>query len=245
MAFTANKLLKATGADTAESINSAEALTLLGIGGTPVPSTRVVATTSPLNGGGALTGDLNLTLDTVPITKGGTGQTGATAAFDALAPTTTQGDTIYHNGTDNVRLPKGTAGQVLTMNAGATAPEWADVIDASITNAKLATMAQSTIKGRAEGAGTGAPTDLTASQVAAIIDGQDFVWTGQHSFNEELNLLEASAPINSPAPGYAQLYVNDTDHELHINSNSVDRVIATLAAVAYTIASPRRSWMGC
>jgi hypothetical protein len=62
---------------------------------------------------------------TVAIADGGTGQTGATAAFDALAPTTTQGDIIYHNGTDNVRLAKGTAAQVLTMNAGATAPEWA------------------------------------------------------------------------------------------------------------------------
>ena len=35
------------------------------------------------------------------------------------------GDTLYHNGTSYVRLAKGTAGEVLTMNAGATAPEWA------------------------------------------------------------------------------------------------------------------------
>ena len=66
---------------------------------------------------GSLTG-------TVAIANGGTGQTTATAAFDALAPTTTAGDTIYFNGTDNVRLPKGTAGQALVMNSGATAPEW-------------------------------------------------------------------------------------------------------------------------
>lgn len=65
----------------------------------------------------------------VAITDGGTGQSTATAAFDALAPTTTQGDIIYHNGTDNVRLAKGTAGQTIKMNSGATAPEWA----ASIT----------------------------------------------------------------------------------------------------------------
>ena len=58
------------------------------------------------------------------VSKGGTGAGTATAAFDALAPTTTQGDTIYHNGTDNVRLAKGTANQVLAMNSGATAPEW-------------------------------------------------------------------------------------------------------------------------
>ncbi len=61
----------------------------------------------------------------VSIIRGGTGQSSQTAAFDALAPTTTQGDIIYHNGTDNVRLAKGAASKVLTMNAGATAPEWA------------------------------------------------------------------------------------------------------------------------
>ena len=36
------------------------------------------------------------------------------------------GDTMYYNGTDYIRLAKGTAAQVLAMNAGATAPEWAD-----------------------------------------------------------------------------------------------------------------------
>ena len=40
----------------------------------------------------------------------------------------------------------------------------------SITNAKLANMNQATLKGRASGAGTGDPTDLTAAQVAAILD---------------------------------------------------------------------------
>ena len=65
-----------------------------------------------------------LPTSTVPIANGGTGQTDKTSAFDALAPTTTQGDTMYYNGTDVVRLPKGTAGQALVMNSGATAPEW-------------------------------------------------------------------------------------------------------------------------
>lgn len=35
------------------------------------------------------------------------------------------GDLLYHNGTNLVRLAKGTALQGLRMNAGATAPEWA------------------------------------------------------------------------------------------------------------------------
>ena len=34
------------------------------------------------------------------------------------------GDVLYYDGTNYVRLGKGTAGQALVMNAGATAPEW-------------------------------------------------------------------------------------------------------------------------
>ena len=37
------------------------------------------------------------------------------------------GDIMYHNGTDYIRLAKGTANQVLQINSGATAPEWAGV----------------------------------------------------------------------------------------------------------------------
>jgi hypothetical protein len=45
----------------------------------------------------------------------------------------------------------------------------AAVIDDSITNTKLANMAQATIKGRAAGAGTGDPSDLSATQVRTIL----------------------------------------------------------------------------
>lgn len=61
----------------------------------------------------------------LPIANGGTGQTSQTAAFDALSPLTTQGDVLYHNGTDNVRLAAGTNGHFLrTQGAGAN-PIWA------------------------------------------------------------------------------------------------------------------------
>lgn len=40
----------------------------------------------------------------------------------------------------------------------------------AVTNAKLADMAAATLKGRASGAGTGAPTDLSSTQAAVIID---------------------------------------------------------------------------
>ena len=43
------------------------------------------------------------------------------------------GDILYHVATDYARLAKGTASQLLTMNAGATAPEWASAAAAGFT----------------------------------------------------------------------------------------------------------------
>lgn len=48
----------------------------------------------------------------------------------------------------------------------------AKIADEAVTNAKLADMAEATIKGRASGAGTGAPVDLSAAQAAAIVSGE-------------------------------------------------------------------------
>jgi parallel beta-helix repeat protein len=44
------------------------------------------------------------------------------------------GDVMYHNGTNWVRLAKGTANQRLKMNAGATAPEWDTLTEADISD---------------------------------------------------------------------------------------------------------------
>lgn len=52
-------------------------------------------------------------------------------------------------------------------------PPGPGVSDSSVTNAKMADMAQATIKGRASGAGTGAPGDLTAAQARAILNVED------------------------------------------------------------------------
>ena len=45
-----------------------------------------------------------------------------------------------------------------------------DIQDGTVVNADLANMAQATIKGRASGAGTGVPQDLTSAQATAILD---------------------------------------------------------------------------
>lgn len=59
------------------------------------------------------------------ISDGGTGQIAKQAAFDALSPTTTQGDLIYRNATNNVRLgASAQAYQVLTTQGAAANPNW-------------------------------------------------------------------------------------------------------------------------
>lgn len=62
----------------------------------------------------------------VPIAQGGTGQATQTAAFNALDPLTTQGDLLYHNGTDSVRLAAGTSGQYL-KTLGVANPAWSSI----------------------------------------------------------------------------------------------------------------------
>lgn len=82
--------------------------------GTPSSGTLTSCTGLPLSTG--VTG-------TLPIANGGTGQTTALAAFDALSPMTTLGDIIYEGaGASALRLPIGTSGQVLTVSGGI--PSW-------------------------------------------------------------------------------------------------------------------------
>ena len=65
---------------------------------------------------------------TLAIANGGTGQTTAITAFNALAPTTTNGDIIYYNGTNNIRLGIGSVNQVLTVSGGI--PSWQTITGA-------------------------------------------------------------------------------------------------------------------
>jgi hypothetical protein len=104
-----------------------------------------VTATSPLTGGGT-SGAITVGIQDALTTQKGAVQlsdststtssilaatpTAVKAAYDladgAIAKTTvtTAGDIIYRNATVPVRLGIGTAGQVLKVNSGATAPEW-------------------------------------------------------------------------------------------------------------------------
>lgn len=75
---------------------------------------------------------------TIAINKGGTGQTSALAAFNALSPLTTLGDTPYHDGTDNKRLAGNTTTtkKYLSQTGNGSvsaAPSWAQVAFADLS----------------------------------------------------------------------------------------------------------------
>ena len=105
-----------------------------------------VNVTAPITGGGS-SGAVTIGVDAASTAAAGVVQlsdsTSTTSSVLASTPTatksaydladaaiakstvTTAGDIIYRNATVPARLGIGTAGQVLTVNGGATAPEWA------------------------------------------------------------------------------------------------------------------------
>lgn len=78
---------------------------------------------------------------TLSIARGGTGQSTATAAFDALSPTTTRGDLITRNASNNVRLAVGANNSFLRTDG--TDASWSTGL-LSIAAAKTLTVTDST-----------------------------------------------------------------------------------------------------
>ena len=126
-----------------------------------------------------------------------------------------QGDVIYGTGTDAwARLAKGTAGQVLKMNSGATAPEWGtDAETPEGTTVKSTGVSGTTNYLRADGDGTCSwqavattPTDITVAD---------------ESTDTSCNVLFVTAETGDLAP--------KTGTNLTFNSNT-----GALGATSYT-----------
>ena len=80
---------------------------------------------------------------TLDIGYGGTGQSSASAAFNALAPTVNAGDIIYYNGSTNTNLGIGTSGQILTVVSGE--PAWENIAVSSYSTIVIPNTAVSSV----------------------------------------------------------------------------------------------------
>lgn len=106
------------------------------------------------------------------------------AILEALAVMTTQGDLSYQGSAGPARLGIGTAGQVLAVNTGATAPEWVDPPAAENGLPSGGTTNQLAAKNSADDydvkwvdapdAANGLPSGGTAGQLLAKVDSDDY-----------------------------------------------------------------------
>jgi len=167
------------------------------LAGTALPS--AIVTSSLTSVGTIATGVWNGT--SIAIANGGTGQTTAGAAFNALSPITTTGDLILGNGTNSAtRLAIGTNGYVLTVSGGTAVWAAAAGGGTQATATALGTVyAKQTTGGGTPyltAFGYNAGVSTTGANVTAI--GTEALFTN-------------STAVNSTAVGQQALYFNNAN----------------------------------
>ena len=148
---------------------------------------------------------------TVAIANGGTGATTKATGFNALSPMTTAGDIIY-GGTSGAgtRLPKGTAGQVLTMNTGATAPSWATPATGSTITSSYAVLDFTSISSQSIALDTNAKLVVVTGEITGEMRDEVVIPLIAIYEGEYFALSEWGAIMNFTLSTPRELWIEDT-----------------------------------
>jgi hypothetical protein len=162
------------------------------------------------------------------------GPIGPTGPEGSLGQTGPQGEV----GPQGPSVSDGDKGDVVVSGSGATwtidanAVTETKIINDAVTDAKLANMAEATVKGRAAGAGTGDPTSLSAAQLRTLTSQQ---FTGKytsaeitiantgaigplaHGLGVRPTILQASMICKTTDAGYA------VDDEIYVAGSIADQ----------------------
>lgn len=156
---------------------------------------------------------------TLPIANGGTGQTTATEAFDALSPTTTLGDITYRGASDNLRLAGNTTttknflSQTGTGSVSA-APAWSTVTKSDVGLSNVENTALSTWAGSSNITTVGTLSSLTVSGAVTFS-------STTNSLNLGTSLTAASVTIGGASQtGDITLGLSTGTQQINIASNN-------------------------
>jgi hypothetical protein len=199
---------------------------------------RDAAVTSPQEGNFAYLKDTNVTTYYTGSAWANLDTTGMTN------PMTTTGDVIYSSpGSTPVRLGIGTAGQVLKVNSGATAPEWGTAAGASYTWTDFTpTFTNFTL-------GNGSIDQARYLQIDKIVFVMVNVILG--STSSVTGVIQITCPVTSSVPDYTHLfdcsYADDSagiavrgqayilTNKINLRANTADQSYVRIANLSSTV----------
>lgn len=175
---------------------------------------------------------------TLGLANGGTGATSSQGAINAISGLTTNGDLLYHNGTNSTRLARGTNGQCLTSNA--TTIQWgscglsaeADTL-ATVTSRGATTATATTFSGGLTASGTGTGLNVTTNATIGGTLGVTGAITGSST-------IQGTRFISTVATGTAPLTVTSTTKVTNLNVDQLD----SLDSTAFGQIAANNSWTG-